>query len=206
MKDVRKDIVFRDGGYRPLFTIKDGDSIKVTVAYDGEEVIRKCRWIDEVHLTVGSSSYHIDEFVQRMEKVGNQYEPAPKQARTIDILAAKYGGELKDVCVPMTEAAIKRLVGGSYEVETLYNWDKQYVFGAAVRGKDGIAVCGIAGDTLTSLHPYHAQSYKRELSTQPPDKKASLLGRIDKGREKSAAQSDADNRGGKSKKPTGIEV
>jgi hypothetical protein len=41
MEDVRKDIVFRNSGYKPLFTVKDGDSIKITFAYDSEEWIRK---------------------------------------------------------------------------------------------------------------------------------------------------------------------
>jgi hypothetical protein len=73
----------------------------------------------------------------------------------------------------MTETAIKKLVGGKYEIEPLYV-DGQgingrygpYVHDAIVRGKDGIAVCGVGGDdnTLTSLHPYWAQKYKRELS------------------------------------------
>jgi hypothetical protein len=184
MEDVRKNIVFRDSGYKPLFTVKDGDSIKITVAYDGEELIRKCRWIDEAHTKIGSEYYHNDEFSSKAAKVGNRYEAVPNPKPMIDVLAAKYGEDLQAAQIPMTEAAVRKLVGGSYEMETLYNWDKKYIFGALVRGKDGIAVCGLGGrnnDTLTSLHPYNAQTYKRELSPaerEEPEKQESLLGEL----------------------------
>jgi hypothetical protein len=167
LEDVRKDIIFRDGRYKEKFRIKDGDSIKVTLGYDGEVVTRKCRWIDECHTKIGSEYFHVDEYAEKSAQAGNKTEPVPSDKPTIDILTAKYGEDLQTVAVPMTEAAIRKLVGGKYETETLYNWDKKYIFGALVRGKDGIAVCGFGGrdnDTLTSLHPYHAQTYKKELS------------------------------------------
>jgi hypothetical protein len=97
----------------------------------------------------------------------------------------------------MTDAAIKKLVGGKYEVETLHypNRTEQIrdrkveikgkEFGAVVRGKDGIAVCGMVDGKLTSLHPYNAQSQKRELSPAQPtqnsraEEKPSLLGELE---------------------------
>jgi hypothetical protein len=195
LKDVRKDIIFRDIHYKEMFRIKDGDSIKITVAYDGEEVIRKCRWIDEAHTKIGSEYYHNDEFSSKAAKVGNRYEVAPNPKPRIDVLAAKYGEELQAVEIPMTEAAIRKLVGGKYETETLCypnqtNQIKDRIveikgkaFGAVLRGKDGIAVCGLGGrdnDTLTALHPYNAQTCKRELSpATPPLRKASLLGELE---------------------------
>jgi hypothetical protein len=196
MQDVRKDIIFRDETYKEAFRIKDGDSIKVTLGYDGEEAIRKCRWIDECHTKIGSEYYHNDEYREKSARAGNRYEPVPSGKPTIDILAAKYGEDLQAVEIPMTDAAIKKLVGGKYEVETLYypNRTEQIkdrkieikgkAFGAVLRGKDGIAVCGLTDGVLTSLHPYNAQTQKRELSpavcseqskTAEPPKK-SLLG------------------------------
>jgi cellulose biosynthesis protein BcsQ len=45
---------------------------------------------------------------------------AAKLENKIDILASKYGEDLQAVSVPMTEAALKKLVGGKFETETLY--------------------------------------------------------------------------------------
>ncbi|MDR1158664.1 MAG: toprim domain-containing protein [Oscillospiraceae bacterium] len=205
MEDVRKEIVFRDSGHKPLFTVKDGDSIKITVAYNGEELICKCRWIDEAHTKIGSEYYHNDEFSEKAAKVGNRYEAVPNPRPKIDVLAAKYGEDLQAVEIPMTEAAVRKLVGGNYTMETLYNWDKKYIFGALVRGKDGIAVCGIGGgnnDTLTSLHPYHAQTYKRELSpaTPPQPRKVSLLDELEATQKEVAATNAAKAPGDKPRK------
>jgi hypothetical protein len=189
MQDVRKDIIFRDDDYKEKFRIKDGDSIKVTFGYDGEVITRKCRWIDEAHTKIGGDYYHNDEYAEKSARAGNRTEPVPSDKPTIDILAAKYGEDLQDVSVPMTEAAIKKLVGGKYEIEPIYI-DGQgingrygpYIHGAIVRGKDGIAVCGVGGgnDTLTSLHPYWAQKYKRELSPaqRAEAKEQTLLGEV----------------------------
>lgn len=196
LEDKRKDIIFRDSDtYKEMFHIKDGDSIKLTLAFDGEEVVRKCRWIDEVHLYVGSTSYHIDEFATVMARNGNKYEPVPPGEPMLDIIAAKYGEPLKDAVVPMTEAAIRKLVGGDYTSEVLRNFDGKYTFGALLRGKVGMAVCGLGDDgkTLTSLHPYNAQMYKRELATDPPIHdapalKESLRDKLDRGKEKAAQQ------------------
>jgi hypothetical protein len=180
MDDVRKDIIFRGSDYKEKFRIKDGDSIKVTLGYDGEVVTRKCRWIDECHTKIGSEYYHNDEYAEKSARAGNLTEPVASSKPQIDILAAKYGEDLQAVAIPMTEAAIKKLVGGSYQTETLYypNRTEQIkdrkieikgkAFGAVVRGKDGIAVCGLTDGVLTSLHPYNAQTQKRELSPATP--------------------------------------
>jgi hypothetical protein len=125
----------------------------------------------------------------------------------IDILSAKYGESFADATIPMTEAAIKKLVGGKYKVSLLYNWDKQYVYGALVEGKDGAVVCGVGGEgnkTLTSLHPYWAQKYKRELSSvrrSAPAQEETLLGEIAEARA-IAAERSAAPRGDKAKKPS----
>jgi hypothetical protein len=203
LEDKRKDIVFRDRDYNEKFRIKDGESIKVTLGYDGEVVTRKCRWIDECHTKIGSEYYHNDEYAEKSAKAGNLTEPVTSAKPKIDVLAARYGEDLQDVEIPMTDAAIKRLVGGKYEVEMLYypNRTEQFkdriveikgkAFGAVVRGKDGIAVCGLTDGVLTSLHPYNAQTQKRELSpAERPStpEKADFLGKMGKFKEKAAAQ------------------
>jgi hypothetical protein len=197
LEDVRKDIIFRDSEYKEKFRIKDGDSIKVTLGYDGEVVTRKCRWVDECHTKIGSEYYHVDEYAEKSAKVGNKTEPVTSGKPQIDILAAKYGEDLKPVVIPMTEAAIRKLVGGKYETETLYNYDKKYIFGAVVRGKDGIAVCGLNDGVLTSLHPYNEQTFKRELSPaqQAEPQAETLLGEISDAKTAVAERKAADTRG-----------
>jgi hypothetical protein len=106
----------------------------------------------------------------------------------------------------MTEAAIRKLVGGAYETKTLYNWDKKYILGALVSGKDGIAVCGLGGrdnDVLTSLHPYNVQTYKKELSPaqRPPEKIAEKPSLADRLNEAKDARGDGPADAGVTKKP-----
>jgi hypothetical protein len=209
LEDVRKDIRFITGDYKELFRIKDGESVKFTNGYDGEVKTLKCRFIDETHLTlIGRyhNDYHICELAEKMERNGSKCEPIPGQKPMIDILAAKYGGDLQAVSIPMTEAAIRKLVGGKYETETLYNHDKKYIYGAAVRGKEGIAVCGLNDGVLSSLHPYWARTYKRELSPaerpaqQALPKKTSLLDNLEKAKATAAEQNAANASGDRPKK------
>jgi hypothetical protein len=190
MKDVRKDIIFRDGDRKEKFRIKDGESIKFTSGYDGEVSVAKCRFIDETHTKIGSEHYHNDQWAEICGRNGHKFEAA-KPENKIDILAAKYGEDLQTVSIPMTEAALKKLIGGKFETETLYypNRTEQIkdkkveikgkAFGAVVRGNDGIAVCGLTGGVLTSLHPYNAQTQKRELSPATPTKEPGLLDKLD---------------------------
>jgi hypothetical protein len=213
LEDKRKDIIFRDSDYKELFRIKDGESIKFTSGYDGKVSVAKCRWIDECHTKIGSEHYHVDEWAEICARNGHKIEAA-KPENKLDILAAKYGEALQDVAVPMTEAALRKLVGGSYETETLFypNQTNQFkdkiveikgkAFGAVLRGKDGIAVCGLTDGVLTSLHPYNAQTQRREMgvveapTAKPPQKssdkpapaKADFLGKIDKFKAQAAAQ------------------
>jgi uncharacterized ubiquitin-like protein YukD len=218
LEDKRKDIVFRGSDYKEQFRIKDGDSIKVMLGYDGEVVTRKCRWIDECHAKIGSEYYHVDEYAEKSAKVGNVKEPVKAGKPTIDILAAKYGEALQDVSVPMTEAALRKLVGGKFETETLHYPDrteqfrdrkieiKGKAFGVVLRGKDGIAVCGLTDGVLTSLHPYNAQTQKRELSpaTRPraeaPSKNPGILGDLDAATVEANQRNAARNIGEKSTK------
>lgn len=184
MEDKRKTIRFITSDYKTLFTVKDGDSVKLTLGYDGEVKTLKCRYIDDAHIRlVGeyTNDYHICQLAEISERTGNKYEEIPNQKPMLNILAAKYGEQLKEVEIPMTDAAIKSLVGGKYEVEPQYV-DGQgingryglYAHDAIARGKNGIAVLGVEDDKLTSLHPYWAQKYKRELGTITPHSKPSI--------------------------------
>ena len=162
MDDVRKNIRFIDSHYNTLFNIKDGDSIKITFGYNREDVVRKCRFIDETHTMLGKDSFHICQFAELMEKSNNKYEPVAEQQQLLNIISADYGEQLKTVEIPMTEAAIKKLVGGKYDITPL---NKEFESGyAVVHGTTGIAVCGIKDGTLTSIHPYWEQKYMDELS------------------------------------------
>ena len=72
-KDNR-DIRFIDSAYRTLFTIKDGESIVIT-RFDGEKMVFPCKYIDDCHVCIGNSAYHICEFAEMQERSGNTYVP-----------------------------------------------------------------------------------------------------------------------------------
>jgi hypothetical protein len=175
--------------------IKDGDSIKITVDFDGEEKIRKCRFIDDHHLEVGSQTFHIDEFMEKMTRAGNTYEPIYDQEPKLNILIAESNKPPRGTEIPMTNAALVEILGGEPEIVSK---DK---FCVTVSGKDGngtVAVLGINNGNLTSLHPYTAQSKKRELTecytavTKMLDNaKPTLAERLEAGKAKAAAHKSA---------------
>jgi len=72
-----KDIRFINSEYKELFRIPDGGYITIT-REDGEQLVRKCKYHGEVHVDIGSSTYHICEFAEKMERIGSRYEPCPE--------------------------------------------------------------------------------------------------------------------------------
>jgi hypothetical protein len=70
-------INFVDSEHRELFKIPDGANIRIIYPPgDGRGIITApCRYIDNHHLLVNNTSYHIDEFADRMERIGARYEP-----------------------------------------------------------------------------------------------------------------------------------
>ena len=72
-KDERV-IRFIDSEYHTLFTIKDGESIVIT-RFDGEKMVLPCKYIDDCHVCVGNSAYHICEFAEMAQRTGTVYEP-----------------------------------------------------------------------------------------------------------------------------------
>ena len=79
-KDQRV-IRFIDSEYHTLFTIKDGESIVIT-RFDGEKMVFPCKYIDDCHVCIGNSAYHICEFAEMQERNGNIYVPAAPKIST----------------------------------------------------------------------------------------------------------------------------
>ena len=74
----KREIRFIDSEYHTLFTIQDGEGIVIT-RFDGERMVFPCKYIDDYHVRVGNSAYHICEFAEMQERNGSIYVPsAPK--------------------------------------------------------------------------------------------------------------------------------
>ena len=65
-KEKDRSIRFITPSYDELFRIPDGATIKVT--YPDRESIQKCRYIDDYHLYVGRTVYHICEFAEIVKR------------------------------------------------------------------------------------------------------------------------------------------
>lgn len=74
IKQAEKGIRFINPDYKELFCIPDGDKIRITQS-DGTHIDRTCRYIDECHLEVGNSLYHICQLAEMMERNGNTIIP-----------------------------------------------------------------------------------------------------------------------------------
>jgi len=193
--DTRRDIIFRDADYKEKFRIKDGDSIKITVAYDGEEIIRKCRWLDEAHMNVGSTCFHMDEFMEKQTRVGNKYEPVPHQEPKLDVLIVEPGKPPHNAEIVMSLAAMSKIVGGTPEIVGI---NKDMAIVNNTYGNGTFLICGMSDGQLTSLHPYAAQMKKRELENRvaarnEPDK-LTLADRLETGKAKAAEHNAAGSR------------
>ena len=191
--NVRRDIIFRGSDYKEMFRIKDGDSIKITVAYDGEELIRKCRWLDEAHMDVGHTCYHMDEFMEKQTRVGNKYEPIPGKEPKLDIVVAEPGCAPYYAEIPMSNIALRNLLGG--EPEIIFK-DKSVANLMGVNGNGTIVAFGVRGDYLTSLHPYIAQSEKLAFAERASasGSRLSLSDRLDAGKIKAAEHNAAQDK------------
>ena len=74
MRQAEKGIRFITPDYKDVFRISDGDRIRMTLP-SGEKLEQTCRYIDETHLEVANSLYHICEFAERMQRNGVQTIP-----------------------------------------------------------------------------------------------------------------------------------
>lgn len=75
LQNAQKGIRFIDPHYKELFRVPDGAKIRIRHK-DGSSSERVCRYIDDYHAEIGNSLYHICEFAERMECLGNAVEPA----------------------------------------------------------------------------------------------------------------------------------
>lgn len=67
---------FIDTEYNTLFTLEDGEKVRINYS-DGRPSVEAVVVGDgETHFTVGGYLYHICEFAERMQRIGATYEPA----------------------------------------------------------------------------------------------------------------------------------
>lgn len=71
---MSRDIRFIDSRYNNLFTVPDGGNVVVT-QFDGEKLVRPCRFLDETHFEADHNVFHICQFAERMEENGTIYVP-----------------------------------------------------------------------------------------------------------------------------------
>ena len=74
---TEKEIRFITPDYKELFRIPDGGYITINHS-DGEQLVRKCKFIDETHTKVGTNSYHICQFAERIQRNGITCAPCPE--------------------------------------------------------------------------------------------------------------------------------
>ena len=77
LQNAERGIRFIDPEYHDKFRLKDGGKIRILFR-DRTKEEKSCRYIDDYHLEVGSSTtniYHICEFAELMEKIGAWVEP-----------------------------------------------------------------------------------------------------------------------------------
>lgn len=103
MNDNIKIIRFIDSDYKELFNIPDGGNIKITYppGDDRGTIMRQCKFLDEYHIELNINNpinnsyrhtYHICEFVERMEAIGARYEPEV-QLRNTELIPFVKGEE-----------------------------------------------------------------------------------------------------------------
>lgn len=71
---MKHTIRFIDSMYNTMFTIKDGERIRI-IRDNGETDIRECKYIDDYHTKIGSNIFHIHEFAVVMEDNRSRFEP-----------------------------------------------------------------------------------------------------------------------------------
>ena len=73
-----KAIRFIDPHYNERFKIKDGEQILISYP-DGEKKALTCKFIDEYHVIVGHTPYHICQFAECMQNLGATVTPFPEK-------------------------------------------------------------------------------------------------------------------------------
>ena len=78
IEKANKGIRFITPRYKTLFTVNDGDEVKLK-RYNGTYIVKECRYIDETHFYFGNNIYHICEFAEKCNTNGNSVEPVRKE-------------------------------------------------------------------------------------------------------------------------------
>ena len=73
-----KEIRFIDPHYNERFKIKDGEQILISYP-DGEKKALTCKFIDEYHVIVGHTPYHICQFAECMQNLGATVTSFPEK-------------------------------------------------------------------------------------------------------------------------------
>ena len=121
MEKAKQGIRFITPGYKEIFRIPDGDSIRIFTGGGGTRD-RTCRFIDETHFETSgdypSALYHICEFAEMQERNGNIYVPsAPKisgEIGTYEIYQIPATADA-DYCFRSYEVAKGKLQNADYQ-------------------------------------------------------------------------------------------
>lgn len=89
MARAERGIRFIDSDYKDLFRLPDGGKIRIT-RYDGSEEEYICRYIDDTHVEIGRSLYHICEFAELMERNGNTVEPVSQTSGEYELKPSEH--------------------------------------------------------------------------------------------------------------------
>jgi len=91
-----------DNNYEPMFYVEDGKELTLRL-YDGEEITRKCTYIDSHHFYFGSNCYHIDQFAE-LCALNRNTAFSKEQITDLSVFHKQYiNRELKDKdgnCIP----------------------------------------------------------------------------------------------------------
>jgi len=99
----KNNIRFIDSRYNELFTVPDGG--KIQIAYlDGGTVIRACKYLDDCHVRVGNTAFHIHEFARSAEQNGVVYAPDGKPRDRYEIYQIEDVGKVDYCFRSFTEA------------------------------------------------------------------------------------------------------
>lgn len=74
MKQASQGIRFINPNFRELFRLRDGDMVRI-ISGTGQSYDRTARYINDYHVEIGSTLYHICEFAEKMEQNGNTVIP-----------------------------------------------------------------------------------------------------------------------------------
>ena len=73
----RKGIRFIDSEKKELFTITDGETVRLTTS-DGDYEDAICRYLDDFQVRIGDKYFYIKEFVKELEVMNVSIEPVRK--------------------------------------------------------------------------------------------------------------------------------